>query len=665
MEESSDNPTARETQNNPDVVDELQCHSQNSEVVKHGIASSSKKGLYMMELMLSRASKRLKTNGTTDNLPGGSVIIRKQHSRAVSDCSIELATIEGSPGMNISTMSPTKSESSSEEEGLLIPIMTPTFSRDGMTSTDEKLHVADHAVQSETTADHTWTDENLSRTASSTWDCSFLGTWTQSPTPSPVFDSCDIIQVVPRPEFPIQVYEGPPPPYPQEAQNRSIRWVHETYHFAPYAQWLKEPSYRRIRDTLRPHLDRLGYESASVEIAFLSEGGFHKVYTITTPNQETKQLKSFVLRIPLPADPYFKTESDVATTEIVRHTTNVPVPVIYAYDSSSDNPLGFEWILMEKINGEPMFDYWRKMDYDSKLRFTKLVANWNAQLANIVSKKIGAIYIHYTATELQFYVGRCVNSIFTQESRLSYDVYRGPFKTPADFYASVLAVTAQDVDNLRYKNRAGLMRDARYQFLDRIWTMRNRVDDDEINEWQEKREKDLEILSTAIEALQERLPALCERLPAVDSSTRLSHHDLSLDNVLVDENGMPVTLLDWESSELRPLVFLADFPIFLDGSELYYEPQPHIIPSTSKLRYDLEEIKAYEAQNERVYLENLDIYVKQKLRTEYQAELRRLNSPLQDANWEKFGEDLWRLYNSIIFIWEDTEDIVKWVESQF
>lgn len=111
--------------------------------------------------------------------------------------------------------------------------------------------------------------------------------------------------------------------------------------------------------------------------------------------------------------------------------------------------------------------------------------------------------MHCTATELRFYVGRCKNSIYTQESRLSYDIYRGPFKTPADFYASVLAVTAQDVNDLRRKNRAGLMRDARYQVLDRIWTMKNRVDDNEIKEWQEKREKALEILSTTIEALQE------------------------------------------------------------------------------------------------------------------------------------------------------------------
>lgn len=41
-----------------------------------------------------------------------------------------------------------------------------------------------------------------------------------------------------------------------------------------------------------------------------------------------------------------------------------------------------------------MFDYWDQMDYDSEVRFTKLVAGWNTQLANIVSKKIGAIYMH-------------------------------------------------------------------------------------------------------------------------------------------------------------------------------------------------------------------------------------------------------------------------------
>lgn len=209
------------------------------------------------------------------------------------------------------------------------------------------------------------------------------------------------------------------------------------------------------------------------------------------------------------------------------------------------------------------------------------------------------------------------------------------------------------------------MRDARYQFLDRIWTNRKPADVEEIKEWQEKREQDLEILSATIEALQKQLPALCERLPADELCTRLSHHHLSLCNVLADENGMPITLLNWESSELLPLIFLGDLPRFLEGGEFSYEPQPHIMPSWAKLRYSAEQIQKPEAVNKEVYLERLDTYTTQKLRSEYQAELQRLGFSLQDVNWEHIGEKVWELYYHIIFIWQETLDIVSWVETQF
>jgi hypothetical protein len=47
---------------------------------------------------------------------------------------------------------------------------------------------------------------------------------------------------------------------------------------------------------------------------------------------------------------WYKTESEVATILYARHNTSLPVPQIYAFDSSSDS--GFEWVLMEKMPGQ-------------------------------------------------------------------------------------------------------------------------------------------------------------------------------------------------------------------------------------------------------------------------------------------------------------------------
>lgn len=57
-----------------------------------------------------------------------------------------------------------------------------------------------------------------------------------------------------------------------------------------------------------------------------------------------------LLRLSLPLGPYFHMESDVATAHFAK-VRSVPVPRIYAYDSSAINCLGIEWQLVEKITG--------------------------------------------------------------------------------------------------------------------------------------------------------------------------------------------------------------------------------------------------------------------------------------------------------------------------
>lgn len=53
--------------------------------------------------------------------------------------------------------------------------------------------------------------------------------------------------------------------------------------------------------------------------------------------------------------------------------TSIPVPNVIPY--SSENLLGFEWMLFEKIEGVPLSDVWEKMDFDSKVRLTLDISN--------------------------------------------------------------------------------------------------------------------------------------------------------------------------------------------------------------------------------------------------------------------------------------------------
>jgi hypothetical protein len=58
-----------------------------------------------------------------------------------------------------------------------------------------------------------------------------------------------------------------------------------------------------------------------------------------------------MIRVTLPVDASYKTDSEVATINFVRQNTDVPVPKIFEFDDSRDNELGFERILMEMLPG--------------------------------------------------------------------------------------------------------------------------------------------------------------------------------------------------------------------------------------------------------------------------------------------------------------------------
>ncbi|CAG8659968.1 2017_t:CDS:2, partial [Racocetra fulgida] len=64
-----------------------------------------------------------------------------------------------------------------------------------------------------------------------------------------------------------------------------------------------------------------------------------------------KLSEEYIGRVAFPEYPRWKTESEVAVMEYVRLNTNIPVPKIYYWTSSIDNPVGAEYILMECLPG--------------------------------------------------------------------------------------------------------------------------------------------------------------------------------------------------------------------------------------------------------------------------------------------------------------------------
>ena len=125
-----------------------------------------------------------------------------------------------------------------------------------------------------------------------------------------------------------------------------------------------------------------------IEVEFFAQGGFNKLYSISCCGHNRK----YIFRVALPLVPYYKTESEVAVLSYIKKNTSIPVARVIAWDSSVANSLGFEWILLEMIEGITLYDVWRKITWESKLKIVAELAPLLGQLRDHRFSRIGSLY---------------------------------------------------------------------------------------------------------------------------------------------------------------------------------------------------------------------------------------------------------------------------------
>ena len=76
-----------------------------------------------------------------------------------------------------------------------------------------------------------------------------------------------------------------------------------------------------------------------------------------------KDGREVIARIPTPiAGPsHYTTASEVATMDFLRVVLKLPVPRVLAYSASSDNSVGAEYMLMERVKGESLSSKWSSL----------------------------------------------------------------------------------------------------------------------------------------------------------------------------------------------------------------------------------------------------------------------------------------------------------------
>ncbi|KAE8357046.1 kinase-like domain-containing protein [Aspergillus coremiiformis] len=126
------------------------------------------------------------------------------------------------------------------------------------------------------------------------------------------------------------------------------------------------------------------------EVLKISEGQYNKVFQLTMNDG-----REIIAKLPNPnaGRPHFTTASEVATMDFLRNVLNLPVPRVYAWCSrASENPLGAEYILMEKQAGIVLTNVWDTMKGKQKVQILDQIVDIERRLAATKFSQFGSLY---------------------------------------------------------------------------------------------------------------------------------------------------------------------------------------------------------------------------------------------------------------------------------
>ncbi|KAI1938632.1 Phosphotransferase enzyme [Ophidiomyces ophidiicola] len=345
----------------------------------------------------------------------------------------------------------------------------------------------------------------------------------------------------------------------------------------------------------------------------LPEGAYNKVFLLTMDNGV-----QVVARIPNPyLPPRMATASEVATLDFLRNELDIPVPRVLAWSGDKDQPVGTEYIIMEKAPGEELGKTWPSMDISERVDLVSQMASIQAKICSVDFNR--------------FCIGPSSTLQFWEAERRSMDEYRGPWSSPAAY--------AEDIAKREMT------------LISRFANPRDLSDPLRQSTSQESPKAHLNLLGKYLKILPSILPS-DQQL----SRSTLWHSDLHFGNIFV-EKGKIVSIIDWQGCMSLPLFVTTKIPKFLrfKGSALFDLPPAADLTETEKketlLRYQLTQLQRFYFSK----FQSLDSVVFHALSDPY-ASVRQQLINFAGSTWEDDGLFLFR--EMMHQTWQDWNGIV-------
>ena len=122
----------------------------------------------------------------------------------------------------------------------------------------------------------------------------------------------------------------------------------------------------------------------------IAEGGHNRVFEVTF----TTGLR-VIARLPYPSTipKNYGVASEVATMEFLR-IHGIPIPKVYEWSSIATNPVGSEYIIMERVEGRPLADTWPTMTVKQRITIMEQIVRMEKLLFGIYFPASGSLFFN-------------------------------------------------------------------------------------------------------------------------------------------------------------------------------------------------------------------------------------------------------------------------------
>ncbi|KAF2757486.1 hypothetical protein EJ05DRAFT_465617 [Pseudovirgaria hyperparasitica] len=303
--------------------------------------------------------------------------------------------------------------------------------------------------------------------------------------------------------------------------------------------------------------ETVGAESC-ISIEKYPDGMYNKSMLLTMDNGS-----QVVAKIPNPnaGIPHLTTASEVATMEFIREKLGTPVPKVLAWSSrAQSNPIGAEYIIMEKASGVELEQIWPSLDIKERFAVVKAVAGYQKSWNSISFKKFGGLYYKkdldsdtgndalyvdadgHDIVDTKYAIGPSPGREWIDNGRVNIKLDRGPWKTLTEFHSAIGKREITCINQLPHLPKSPVTLYGPGIYIP-------------------TRERKLEALHCYMTLLDAIVPS-----NSAISSAHLWHEDLHVANIFVNPSNPAevVSIIDWQSTEISPLYFLARQPHLID-----------------------------------------------------------------------------------------------------